>query len=314
MSELRILLIGLGSIGKRHARLIQRHFSHKVVALRTLRGQERNDFGIPELNSWAEAEAQPFDVAFVTNPTNQHIETALRCAERGLHLFIEKPIDCRLDGLERLVATSRARRLSAYVAYPLRHHPLMIALKERLGKRTVLHASMVCASYLPQWRPQQDYRKSHACFQVQGGGVLLEMSHELDMAEYLFGPVLKIEGRLNRISDLTTDSDDCADLILRHGHGITNVHLNLFSRQRRRFVEVDTADGFLRADLVTSQLMAISQGETTCEDYPVDSDLMYLNQLRYFFDHLGHVDFDNSLARASGLFTQLITFRNAQLL
>lgn len=247
MSKLRILLIGLGSIGKRHARLIQQHFSHEVVALRTFRGQEPNDLGIPELHSWAEVENQPFDVAFVTNPTNQHIETAQRCAESGLHLFIEKPIDRSLDGLERLVATTRARRLSAYVAYPLRHHPLMNALKKRLENQAVLHASMVCASYLPQWRPQHDYRKSHSCFQAQGGGVLLEMSHELDMAEYLFGPVLNIEGRLSRTSNLTVDSDDCADLILRHDHGITNIHLNLFSQQRRRSVEVDTANGFLCA-------------------------------------------------------------------
>ena len=95
----RVLLIGLGSIGTRHARLIRRHFPHEVFALRSFLGQERNDLGIPELASWKEVDEQGFDVAIIANPTFLHIDTATLCAERGLHLFLEKPVDCRLDGL-----------------------------------------------------------------------------------------------------------------------------------------------------------------------------------------------------------------------
>ena len=96
---IRVLIVGLGSIGKRHARLIRQHFPHEVVALRSFLGQEPNDLGIPEISSWEEAGRQRFDAAVIANPTNMHIDTALRCAEHGLHLFIEKPIDCRLAGL-----------------------------------------------------------------------------------------------------------------------------------------------------------------------------------------------------------------------
>jgi predicted dehydrogenase len=153
---LRVLLVGLGSIGRRHARLVQRHLRHEIVALRSGTGPEGNDLGIPELHSWREVDEGAFDVALITNPTYLHIDTATHCADLGLPFLLEKPIDCRVAGLEDLLATVRERRLSTYVAYPLRFHPVVRALKARLEECTVLHAGMVCASYLPDWRPGRD--------------------------------------------------------------------------------------------------------------------------------------------------------------
>ena len=75
--------------------------------MRTHIGPDSNDLGIPEISGWDEISAQRFDVALIANPTNMHIDTAIRCAERGLHLFIEKPIDCRLDGLDHLLRHRR---------------------------------------------------------------------------------------------------------------------------------------------------------------------------------------------------------------
>ena len=191
MMAVRILILGLGSIGRRHATLLRQHFSHEVelVSMRTHMGQELNDLGIPEISGWDEISAQSLDVALIANPTNMHIDTAIRCAERGLHLFIEKPIDCRLDGLDHLLRIVAERRLTAYVAYPMRFHPVVRELKSRLVGRKILHANMVCASFLPGWRPNQDHLKGYSASWARGGGVFLDMSHEIDMAEYLFGPV-----------------------------------------------------------------------------------------------------------------------------
>ena len=93
--------------------------------MRTHMGQELNDLGIREISGWDEISAQRLDVALIANPTNMHIDTAIRCAERGLHLFIEKPIDCRLDSLDHLLRIVAERRLTAYVAYPMRFHPVV---------------------------------------------------------------------------------------------------------------------------------------------------------------------------------------------
>jgi predicted dehydrogenase len=257
-------------------------------------------------------ETGTFDVAVIANPTHLHIETALRCAQHGLHLFMEKPIDCKLKGLDDLIKTVNERELSTYVAYPLRFHPLVRSFKKRLNGRKILHARMICASYLPQWRSRQDYRKSYTCFKEKGGGVFLDMSHEMDMAENLFGPVLELRGKLSRVSGLTFDSEDCADVVLTHWSGTTNIHLNLFSFQPQRFVEVATTEGYLRADFTRSRIIEADREKLNFKEYEIDSDSMYINQLQYFFKNLGRQDMENNLHQASRLFIKMIQFREAQ--
>jgi len=310
--DLRVLVVGLGSIGRRHARLVQHHFSHEVVALRSGRGHAGNDLGIPEVYSWQEIHEGSFDVALITNPTHLHIDTAIRCAERGLDFLLEKPIDCRVTGLDDLLTTVRERRLSTYVAYPLRFHPVVCALKERLAERRVLHAGMVCASYLPDWRPGRDFLKVHSRFREQGGGVFLEMSHELDAAQYLFGPILDVKGTLARVGDLTADADDCADLIVSHGSATTNIHLDLFSRQARRYMEVETSEGYLRGDLRDPSISGVMAGRAIAQTFAVKADDMYLAQLRYFFDNVDRPDMMNNLAEASSLYRTMVGFREGQ--
>jgi predicted dehydrogenase len=312
MTTLRILFCGLGSIGRRHARLIQSHFPYEIVALRSFQGQEPNDLGLTEVSSWEEVDAMKCNVAFITNPTFLHTQTALRCAERGMHIFLEKPIDCTLDGLDSLCALVRSQKLSAYVAYPLRFHPVVRALKEKLQGKQFLHGSMVHASYLPNWRPKQNHRLSYSSSREKGGGVLLEMSHEVDLAQYLFGPILGITGRLNRLSDVTVDADDCADLVLRHGNAVTNVYLSMFGRMRRRVIEVDVVNGYLRADLCQPSISEMVGERDNREEFSVVVDDMYVRQLEYFFSNLGSTNMDNNLLDAVPLFRKLVEFREAQ--
>lgn len=310
----RVLILGLGSIGRRHAILLRQHFADEVelASLRTHLGQESNDLGIPQIFGWDEVGRQRFDVALIANPTDMHIDTAIRCAERGLHLFIEKPIGCRLDGLDQLLSLVAERQLTAYVAYPLRFHPVVRDLKKRMVRRKLLHANMVCASFLPDWRPSQGHHQGYSAYWDRGGGVFLDMSHELDTAEHLFGPVTGIRGALDRVGGVTVDSDDCADLLVSHQWGTTNIHLNSVSVVPRRFVEIDLADGHLRGDLRRQVVTAWEGGTMSEETFSTDGDRMYVEQLRYFFENLGRGDLENSLQRASALYTKMIHFREAQ--
>ena len=103
----------------------------ELVSLRTHLGQETNDLGIPEISSWDEVRHSVRCCAYRQSHEHAHRHGhSLRGAR--LHLFIEKPIDCRLDGLDHLLRIVAERRLTAYVAYPLRFHPVVRELKERL--------------------------------------------------------------------------------------------------------------------------------------------------------------------------------------
>ena len=154
---MKILICGLGSIGKRHARILQKMGGHEIFALRTYQGQEKNDLGIKELKSWEEVDRYAFDIALITNPTCLHVTTALECARRRMHLFIEKPIGASLENLDPLLNLVEEKSLTAYVAYPLRFHPVIETLKKRIEGQKILHARATCASFLPEWRSNQNH-------------------------------------------------------------------------------------------------------------------------------------------------------------
>lgn len=313
MKDVRVLVVGLGSIGTRHARLLRSHFPDvSVVALRSGTRSRGNSLGVPEVHSWEEVEAGSFTAAVIANPTSMHIDTAMRCAQRGLHIFLEKPIDCRLGGLDDLLDVVEQRALTTYVAYPLRHHAVVRTLKSRLRDRAVLSACLVSASYLPDWRPGRDHLKGHSAQTAMGGGVLLEMSHELDLAHHLFGEVLAVEGALRRVGDVTVDAEDCADVLLTHAWGTTNVHLDMISRHPRRTIEVETADGFLMGDIRNQTVTDHHHGHNDEIALAMDPDDMYVRQLRYFLSRLGDTKLDNNLLQASRLYTMMIGLREEQ--
>lgn len=309
---MNILFCGLGSIGKRQARLVRELYpEHALWALRSSRGQEKNDLAIPELRSWDEVDRLSFQIAFITSPTFLHTEHALACARRKMHLFVEKPIDCKTTGLEDLLTTIEKYRLTAYLAYPLRYHPVVRELKEILQGKTILHARAACSSYLPSWRPNQDHLKNYSAHRAQGGGVILDLSHDIDLAEYLFGEIQKIEGRFGRCAEVTIDSEDFADLLLTHPRSHTNLHLNYFSRRRERYVAADTNDFSVRANLVRNSLFLQSNTENWEKEIIGEPDAMYRDQLRYFFGHLDNPHLQNNLFEAGRLFRKLIEFRGA---
>lgn len=312
---MKILFCGLGSIGKKHAALLQRHFpGYDLFALRTYQGQEKNDLNIQELRSWSEVDLHTFGVAFITNPTSLHLQYALECASRKMNLFIEKPVDQSLSGLEDLLSLVDRHRLTTYVAYPLRFHPVTRELKSILHHQHFLHSRAVCASYLPSWRPNQDHKKSYSSHQKQGGGVLLDLSHDIDLIAYLYGEILEIEGFAGRQSTVTVDSEDYADLLITHPLGKTNLHLDYFCIEPRREIEITTQSSFIKADLIHNTLQINDGKESQLKKFPFEREDMYRDQLSYFFRNIENRKMENNLFSAADLYKKLITFRENQCL
>jgi predicted dehydrogenase len=310
---MHILFFGLGSIGQRHLRLIQEHYpNHKVMAFRTGLGQETNSCTVEQVRSWDAVDAFRPDIAFITNPTHLHIETALECVRRGMHLFIEKPIGSGLSGLDELILEVQKKKLTTYIAYPLRFHPVVVALKDLLKGKKVFHSRVQCTSYLPDWRPHQSQLKSYSASKSGGGGVLLDVSHDIDYIEYLFGPLKFLSGEFGKKSDITLDAEDWADLIATHFSGRTSIHLNIFSRKTQRYIEVDCEEAFLRADLIRNTLTSVSCEGESVQSFTLSRDDLFTNQLRYFFENIGNLTMMNSLEQAAELFKKIIALRSNQ--
>jgi predicted dehydrogenase len=283
---MKILIIGLGNIGQRHLRLLKDYFSHEIWAFRHKKSEKPNIFGIKEIFSWKNIKRNDFDVAFVCNPTYLHIETAMKCAVRDMALFIEKPIDNKLTGLQDLLDLVKARSLITYVAYPFRYYIPIQQLKKTIKNRKINYVEIVCRTNIEKW---PSYRKR----KDQGGGALLELSHELDYAQYLFGDY-DIAGKIERRSNVVIDAEDYADLILYHNSKIkAHVILDIANDYEERYIKI-RGTGIIGTVYLKNQ------------------DQMYLNQLNYFFNNIDNPNMMNNLFEASGLFKKIIELRESK--
>ena len=185
---MKALFIGLGGIGQRHLRNLRALVGEdlQVAAFRTRRQQivltdqlqvSENEsleekYRVTSFDNLDEALAWGPDAAFICNPSNLHIPCAMKAAEAGCHLLIEKPLSHDLEGTEALAALMEAKGKIGLVAYQLRFHPLIKSVREILGAKAlgrIISVSAEVGEYLPGWHPYEDYRQMYASRSDQGG-------------------------------------------------------------------------------------------------------------------------------------------------
>lgn len=308
--RLKIVFFGLGSIGKRHALLILKNFKHEIFAFRS-KSKKSNNLGIKELYSWKQVSNIDADVAFITNPTYMHIDTAIKCAKLGMNLFIEKPIDCSDKKLNRLANLIKTKHVNAYIAYCLRFHPIIKALKKYLSKSDCVHANIIVSSHLPLWRKGKDYRNTYSASASRGGGVILDLSHEIDYIQYLFGDIRYMKGVYGKISKLEVNCEDYADIIIGCKKAVVNLHMNFFSMSNERSIHIDFDNSrFLKADLVHNTLLVNMNGKNKIYRYNTKKNDVYLSQLVYFFRNFKNINIMNNFSEAAKLFKKIIDFKS----
>lgn len=214
----RILIVGLGSIGKRHLRLARELFPDADI--RVLRHQEC--VSVPEYASGCFSDLELAicfapQIAVISSPATFHMETALPLARAGVHLLIEKPLSASLNGVSQLLEVSCEQGAALLTGYNLRFLPSLQLFRDLIKENMlgrVLSVRCEIGQYLPSWRPDTDYRQSVSARHDLGGGVLLELSHELDYLRWVFGEVDWVKATLSRQSSLEIDVEDTAHLIL----------------------------------------------------------------------------------------------------
>lgn len=308
---MKIIIFGLGSIGKRHAEILLKNYRHELYAFRSGVSKSANTLAIKELYTWKEVQKLKPDIALITNPTSLHIETAIQCAQAECKLFIEKPIGSSLKGLDKLLKIVKEKSLVTYIAYNLRFHPVIIKLKEYTSQYKPLHARVVCTSFLPNWRPNTDYLKSYTANSKLGGGVILDLSHELDYVSYLLGSINKLNGQFSKRGQVTVDAEDYADILAHTESGPVNINLNFFSQLKQRYIQIDFENLTVIGDLVNAEIKEYQNeilGDHLKLNYEKGQE--YILQFQYFFDNINNPNMMNNVPEASILFKKIIEFKN----
>ena len=214
----RILIVGLGSIGVQHLAVIQRLFPEaKIQILRQDETSYKNSLGITEINSLDEAIRFLPEIVVICNPASKHINTALKFVDSGSNFFIEKPISHSTKEIVQLISALEATNGVLLVGYNLRYLKSLQAFRKHLNEGLIgkpLSVRCEVGQYLPSWRPKKDYRDSVSAKRELGGGVLLELSHEIDYLRWIFGEVDWVRATLLRQSELEIDVEDTVHLTL----------------------------------------------------------------------------------------------------
>lgn len=248
------LIVGYGSIGSRHARLLTELGCRTVVV-------SKRDVDFPARYSDLEhalATEQP-DYVVVANATNQHHATLLTLAQLGYTgtVLVEKPLFSDFEVLGKLPFKQ------IFVAYNLRFHPIIQRLKNLLEGEEILSVQAYVGQYLPDWRPATDYRESYSANASQGGGALRDLSHELDYLLWMLGGWQKVSALGGHLSPLEISSDDVFALMLTTpACPIAMLQLNYLDKLARRTVLINTANHTIEADLIKGVVTLDRQTET----------------------------------------------------
>lgn len=301
---LRICFAGLGSIGKRHIKnlvylLDQREQNYEIDAVRSTEDPLPPEISslINHLYHSVEELQGEYDIIFITNPTVCHYDTIKQFMAYAKHMFIEKPV---FHEYVKYIDQLRIKPSGVhYVACPLRYSAVLQDLKERLKDERVYSVRAISSSYLPDWRAGVDYRNVYSAHKNMGGGVTLDLIHELDYVVWLFGFPDWSCHLCGKFSELDIDSDDLSVYLLKYQDKAVEIHTDYFGRESIRKLELYCKNYVIEADLIHHTLKYM-YGKGTVKNVKIMENDMYMQEMKAFFDMIeGKRNNDNDILYAN---------------
>lgn len=265
---MKVLIIGYGSIGERHARILDSHGHEVACVTRNPKCSFTTYIDVAK----GITEFQP-ELIIISNRTIDHFDTMNEVAATGFskRILIEKPI------FNSVPPTLSRTTDNVFTAYNLRFHPMVQRTADLLQGKTIHSARFHVGQYLPDWRPGTDYTTCYSAHKSQGGGVLRDLSHELDLALWLMGPWQRVTALGGHFSSLQIDSDDVFSMLLEcdRCHAVS-IHMDYLNRVPRRGFEINAEELSIHADFISGHLEINADRET----YRPERDVTYEAQIQ----------------------------------
>jgi len=291
----RILVIGAGSIGERHVRCAGRTGRAEISICEVndaLRGRIAERYAVREAYASLDAariESEPPQAAVVCTPAHLHVPMALQLAEQGVHLLIEKPLSTSPEGVDRLRDVVERKRLTAGVAYVLRLHPALSAMRDavcsgRFGKPVQLAA--VSGQHFPHYRPA--YREIYYRDRATGGGAIQDaLTHLINAGEWLVGPVTQLAADAAHQVLEGVEVEDTVHVIARHGRVPASYSLNQHQAPNETVITVVCERGTVRCELHLNRWLWMTEPEQPWHEESLGSlqrDELFVRQAAMFLD------------------------------
>lgn len=302
-TSLKVCFVGIGSIAAQHINNLREICKEKQIDLTidALRRRESKALDITALGLHHVYTSLPelpddYDVIFITNPTELHILTLCRMHDKGRHFFIEKPISSGTKHEAAMDFTPRDDSIY-YVACPMRHKKVTQYLKKEIDMSKVVGVRSFCSSYLPEWRPETDYRKCYSAIKALGGGVSIDLIHEWDYLVYLFGFPSKVQYAFSHKSKLEIDCEDYAAYIAEYPDKMVELHLDYFGRASLREVMLFGEEDTIVGDFIENRIRYLKAKKVVeLQEIPNENKK---RELKHFLDIVdGKVSNDNDMLMA----------------
>ena len=270
------LFVGLGSIGQRHLNNFKSIIGDGAEIL-VYRETDRNalikngrvipcvslqhHYGFTQVRTLNDGLKEKPDVVFITNPSSKHLRIALKAAQKGCNLFIEKPLSHTLRGVDLLVKIVNLKDLVVTVGYQMRFHPCYKFVSKILSEKKygdVISASFEWGTYLPNHHPYEDYRRGYAANKKLGGGAVLGLSHEIDIICSFWGQPEKLYAVGGKLSYLDMDVEDTVSILMGFKRGSLIFPVTLFlsyaqTKEIRKF-RIQLEDALVLCDLLNNRV------------------------------------------------------------
>ncbi|RIK53543.1 MAG: gfo/Idh/MocA family oxidoreductase [Chloroflexi bacterium] len=294
--NMKTLIAGLGSVGRRHLRNLIALGETDIVLYRTHKATLPDDelAGHPVETDLTEAlKKHKPDAVIVSNPTSLHLDVAIPAAETGCAILLEKPIAASMERVDVLQKTVQKSGSKVLVAFQFRFHPGLVKTREliqngEIGR--VVSASVHFGEYLPAWHPWEDYRQGYAARADMGGGVVATQCHSLDYLPWLVGKrVESVWGFADKLSDLEVSADDTAKIGVRfEGGALGSLHLDYTQQPPEHDFRIIGVNGTIKWNLSDGAARIYRTEKKDWDVYPLpagwERNVMFQEQTKHFVD------------------------------
>lgn len=250
---MRVLIVGLGSIAKKHINAL--FDIDKNIEVFALRSNVNASIIENVTNIFEPNHEVKFDFAIISTPTFKHHENIEQLLQFEIPLFIEKPLFSDIKEKENLLNKIKESKISTYVACNLRFLGCINYVKnEIIGKQKINEVNSYCGSFLPDWRPGIDYKENYSSKKEMGGGVHLDLIHEIDYIYWLFGKPLEVRGVFTSNSSIDISAFDYANYCLVYKDFNASVILNYYRKIPKRKLEFLTDKDVFEVDLLQNKI------------------------------------------------------------